>query len=117
LFRRLGRMWWHAPPSENTLRQLSQHMIYRSEADAHFLIDGARWDGRPLAGQVRAPTLVVSGASDRTFPPAQSRQLAEMLPHGTFVEIPAAGHLPFVEQPDRFIAAVERFLSVHGRAE
>lgn len=110
LFRRLGKMWWERPPGEAVLARMGRDMLYRPEADEHFLVALAGWDGRALAAEVRAPTLVVSGSGDRTFRPEESRALAEILPHGRYAEIPDAGHCPFIEQPARFHAIVDGFL-------
>lgn len=111
LFRGLGRMWWHRPPSEATVQAMTRTMVYRAEADANFLAAAQRFDARALAPEVRAPTLVLSGDDDNTFRPEESRALAELLPHGRYVEVAAAGHLPFVEQPSSFVRAVNDFLA------
>ncbi len=111
LFRRLGSMWWHSPPSEAVITALTRGMTYRAESDANFLQDVLRWDSRLVARDVRAPVLVLAGASDRTFLPSESRALADALPHGRYAAIEAAGHLPFVERVAEFTAVVERFLS------
>ncbi len=111
LFRRLGVMWWAAPPSDATITAMTRALVYRADSDANFLQDVLRWDARLVARDVRAPVLVVAGASDRTFLPAESRALAEALPHGRYTAIEGAGHLPFVERPREFTVAVERFLA------
>ncbi|MBI5514211.1 MAG: alpha/beta hydrolase [Deltaproteobacteria bacterium] len=110
LVRALGAMWWHRPPSEDTVARLTARTRYRAEADAGFLVAALRWDGRLLAPEVRVPVLVVAGASDRTFLPGECRGLADALPHGRYVALAEAGHLPFVESPGAFRAVVEAFL-------
>lgn len=109
LFRRLGPMWWHRAPSDATIRGLTGTMVYRAEADANFLAAVRRWNAVLVAPEVRAPTLVISGESDRTFRPAESRELADTLPHGSFASIPAAGHLPFVERTAETLRVVRAF--------
>ncbi|MDB4928018.1 MAG: putative proline iminopeptidase [Myxococcaceae bacterium] len=111
LFRGLGRMWWHRPPSDATIDAMARSMTYRAEADANFLAAARRFDARSLASEVRAPTLVVSGDDDLTFRAEESRALAELLPHGRYHELAAAGHLPFIEQPAAFVRAVNDFLA------
>ena len=65
----------------------------------------------PLAIEdVRAATLVLSGAQDRTFLPSESREIADTVAHGRFVEVQGAGHLPFVEKPSEVAQAIESFL-------
>lgn len=57
------------------------------------------------------PTLVVWGARDRVFPPSQAREAVARLREGTLALIPECGHMPHVECPDRFLAALGEFLT------
>jgi 2-hydroxy-6-oxonona-2,4-dienedioate hydrolase len=56
------------------------------------------------------PTLVVWGARDRVFPESQAKDAAARLRRGSLAVIPDCGHLPHVECPDRFVAALDQFL-------
>ncbi len=56
------------------------------------------------------PTLVVWGERDRVFPMSQGKEGAWRLGEGSLEVIPGCGHLPHVECPERFVAALERFL-------
>lgn len=56
------------------------------------------------------PTLVVWGESDRIFPVSQAREAVAHLQKGTLELLPDCGHLPHVERPGHFVAALERFL-------
>jgi pimeloyl-ACP methyl ester carboxylesterase len=60
------------------------------------------------------PTLVVWGAGDRVFPESQARVAAARLQEGSLAVVPDCGHMPHVECPDRFLAALDDFL---GRRE
>jgi pimeloyl-ACP methyl ester carboxylesterase len=68
---------------------------------------------------LKMPTLVVWGANDMVVPSYQARAAASRLGNGRLVLIPNCGHLPQVERPDRFVAALGRFLADHtgGDAE
>jgi len=59
---------------------------------------------------VTCPALVVVGEGDRLIPMAEARKLAAGLPHGRLVEIPGAGHLPNLENPEVFDEALSAFL-------
>jgi pimeloyl-ACP methyl ester carboxylesterase len=66
-----------------------------------------------LLGELPAlttPTLVVWGTRDRVFPASQARDAAARLRDGRLELIPACGHLPHVERPDRFSEILVRFL-------
>lgn len=60
---------------------------------------GARPDSRETAGEMEVPALVVVGEEDVLTPPAESAELAGLLPAGRLVTIPAAGHLTPLEKP------------------
>lgn len=71
-------------------------------------------DQRSAIAAIRAPTLVVAGASDQATPPADGRFLAENIPGARYVELDAA-HLSNVEAAGPFTDAVVRFLSGEER--
>lgn len=56
------------------------------------------------------PTLVMVGDKDLLTAPAHSRAIAAALPDATLVELPGAGHLALVEQPEATNAALIDFL-------
>lgn len=67
----------------------------------------------PPAQPPRQPTLVVWGAQDR-LPHSDveaGRSLHQQIPGSRFVAIEGAGHLPQVEQPQRFLQAIEPSLA------
>jgi 2-hydroxy-6-oxonona-2,4-dienedioate hydrolase len=59
---------------------------------------------------LKTPTLVVWGARDRVFPESQAREAVAHLPEGSLALIPNCGHMPHVECPEGFLAALEGFL-------
>ena len=111
LFRALGPMWWHAPPTDAVITEMTRGMVYRAESDANFILAIGRWDARLRAPEVRCPVRVIAGMSDKTFLPAESRALADLLPHGSYTGMDAAGHLPFIERSREFLAVVGDFLA------
>ena len=60
------------------------------------------------------PTLVVWGRRDRMFPESQAKVTLSRLQKGSLVLIPDCGHMPQVECPDRFLAAIGEFLVGRG---
>ena len=45
------------------------------------------------------------------LPMNSAKEWVEILPNARLLKIPNSGHLPFVEQPDIFYPAVEKFLN------
>jgi pimeloyl-ACP methyl ester carboxylesterase len=60
---------------------------------------------------LKMPTLVVWGARDRVFPPSQAQDAVSRLPKGSLALIPDCGHMPHVECPVRFVAALDEFFA------
>jgi 3-oxoadipate enol-lactonase len=63
-----------------------------------------------LAGFAR-PVLVAVGEGDGFFPPDEAQQQARTAPRGRFRAFAGARHLPNLEQPDEFNAALTSFLA------
>jgi pimeloyl-ACP methyl ester carboxylesterase len=64
----------------------------------------------PRLQRIRVPSLVLWGESDRIVTPDYGRAFAERIPGAAFHTIAAAGHYPYLEQPDAFANAVTSFL-------
>ncbi len=59
---------------------------------------------------VRCPTLIMHGRRDRLVPVAWARALAAKRRDWAFVELEACGHVPQLEQPERFVGTVMSWL-------
>jgi len=62
---------------------------------------------------VTKPTLILSGAHDRTTPAASAHELVALLPHCEEIVLPDCAHMVPYEQPDGFVAALSSFLERH----
>jgi pimeloyl-ACP methyl ester carboxylesterase len=62
------------------------------------------------AATLTMPTLIVWGAEDHTVPVAQAHAFADAIPGAKLVLIERSGHVPSLEQPSKFVEAVEGFL-------
>jgi len=69
-------------------------------------------DLTPQLHRLRVPTLVVCGEFDQATPPALNKQVAEKVAGARYVELPACGHCPPLEQPDAFLAAIKEFVGL-----
>ncbi len=70
----------------------------------------ARPDSLATLRAADVPTLVLRGDEDALSSEADTDAMAEALPQGRLVVLPAAGHLSAVETPEPFAAAVGSFL-------
>jgi 3-oxoadipate enol-lactonase len=60
------------------------------------------FDSRKFLGEIKAPTLVITGAEDTTVTSARQRALVDGIPAARQAVIPRAGHAVSVDQPERF---------------
>ena len=81
---------------------------------AATLATGLGWlrdvDLRPLAPQVKAPTLLIHGAADPLMPLAAAEALAALIPGAQLEAFAECAHAPFISRPDDFLARVQAFL-------
>ncbi len=67
------------------------------------------FDLRPrLASLAAIPAVVVHGEDDPI--PVETAEVLAALLHAPLSRIPACGHVPYVEAPDQFVAALDSFL-------
>jgi pimeloyl-ACP methyl ester carboxylesterase/DNA-binding CsgD family transcriptional regulator len=68
-------------------------------------------DIRHVLPTIRAPTLIIHRAGDRTVPVEASRYMAARISGARYVEAPGADHLPFVGDQDAILDEIEQFLT------
>jgi len=66
-------------------------------------------DWRPGLRRITIPVLLIHGTHD-AVPVAASREWAVSLPDARLLVLPAADHLPWIEQPTLFFRAADRFI-------
>ena len=71
----------------------------------------SRPDSTPLLPTIHLPTLILVGVEDTITPVANALEMQRLIGGAELVQIPGAGHLSNLEQPDAFDAALARFLS------
>ncbi|WP_023588195.1 alpha/beta fold hydrolase [Streptomyces thermolilacinus] len=76
-----------------------------------LLADVLRQDWRERVGALGVPTLLVHGARSGVYPPEVGTWLAKTVPGSRLELLEHSGHLCFLEEPDRFCAAVRGFLA------
>jgi pimeloyl-ACP methyl ester carboxylesterase len=105
-------MPFYAGPSH---MDVSQRILPLSSANVdvmrHFFDKlAASYDVVEQLPLIEAPTLVMVGQHDWVAPPRASRAITRGIPNAKMVEIAGAGHYPFSEEPQRFLAEVVAFL-------
>jgi glycerol-3-phosphate dehydrogenase len=63
-----------------------------------------------MAGRISSPVLVIHGSRDRLVPVAASRELSRLHPDFRLEVLEDIGHIAQMEDPERFVAVVHRWL-------
>jgi pimeloyl-ACP methyl ester carboxylesterase len=86
----------------------AQRAVLAGNRDALLAYGGRSMADPTLAarlGAITAATLVIWGEADRIVTPAYGKEYATAIPGATFTVVPAAGHLPQLENPEAVLAA------------
>ncbi|MEV7441801.1 alpha/beta hydrolase [Streptomyces sp. NPDC091204] len=83
------------------------------EAVARFAAEGAfdPQTTRAVLAAFDAPVLLVAGEFDLNSPPRTVAEFAELFPDATLAVQPGAGHYPWLDDADRFVATTTAFLN------
>jgi 3-oxoadipate enol-lactonase len=74
----------------------------------------ARPDMTSFLPSIDVTTLIVCGEEDALSPPKEMQSIAAAMPNATYVEIPDAGHMTTMENPEAVNAALRSFLEGVG---
>ncbi len=73
--------------------------------------DLARFDLNPELPKYRFPTMVMTGRFDINVAPVVAYKIHKAIAGSEFVVFDRSGHMPFYEEPEKFVQTVEGFLS------
>lgn len=97
--------------ARQTLKVLRQHILEQHEPEAAALETGLEIlrtaDLRSLADQLQPPVFLIGGERDRLVSPAALHKVSALLAQSQLEIIPAAGHAPFISQPEAFVNLVK----------
>jgi pimeloyl-ACP methyl ester carboxylesterase len=113
----VARLLFHDPSRAPRVSELSEAQMTTLAGNriAHALYT---WDPymhnpklRYRLHRIDVPTLLIWGANDGLVSVAYAEAYCQMIPGARLVVIPEAGHLPQVEQPERFLQHVLSFVN------
>ena len=71
----------------------------------------AELDLRPRLASVKLPVLVLVGEQDEATPPEMAKELAQLLPNARLEILPGCAHVPQLQAPEQFLAAIREFIA------
>jgi pimeloyl-ACP methyl ester carboxylesterase len=94
---------------EELLTMIAEHSP--DDLEAHIAAGASRSDSSAVLQSISVPTLLLAGAEDQLRPPAAHREMAAMIPDARLVEIPGAGHMLTMENPEAVNAALDQWVA------
>ncbi len=106
-----SRFFYRAPKDDAILRESFADFL---KMDRRTALETAASAGEPHINQalqaVRCPTLVIGARQDKIMPPPGTPEVARLVPDSRLLWIEQCGHLPMVERPAEYHAALRAFL-------
>jgi proline iminopeptidase len=103
-------MLFYSPENRDAFLAAAGDFHFNEKVNKALNADLARFDLGPELPKLHVPTLVVTGRFDANVAPATAYRIHQAIPGSRFVVFEKSGHLPFFEEPARFVQVVEEFL-------
>src|SRR5204862_628967 len=104
----------HTHAAQPALVGLFRHVLLANDPQAYAAACRAvvETDVTARLAEVRCPALILLGSQEQVAPLPAALALKAGIPHAAVRVIPDAGHLPFLEQPALFNAALLEFVGI-----
>jgi proline iminopeptidase len=104
-------LYFHREPAPAVLA-LFGAMRYRAGAFQHAALHCLpHYDVLPRLREIHAPVLLLAGRHDWLAPEEESNRIAAEAPNAQVVVFEESGHYPFLEEPERFVTAIDEWLA------
>jgi proline iminopeptidase len=114
----MRRMWelllplyFDGPFDPSLPKEMAERTYFHHQTHNYaFSVNNPSYDVRPLLGGIRVPTLVICGGNDWITPLAKSEEIAARIPDSRLEVFESSGHMPAVEENEKFVSLVRSFL-------
>ena len=107
-------MLFYAPENRDAFLAGATHYQYSAAINEALNADLERFDLNPELAKLHLPALVITGRFDANVAPSTAWHTHQALAGSRFVVFEKSGHLPFFEEPARFVQVVGEFLNAEG---
>jgi proline iminopeptidase len=107
--RPLVRLYLHQSDVDRAL-QLFEGTIYSRDAMVQGFVALSTWSSVDRLSTISVPTLVAVGRHDLFTSPPQADRIADRISGSTRVVFEHSGHIPWLDEPEAFFAAVDGWL-------
>ena len=101
---------FYAPEKRDAFVAQVSTKVFTKSVNEAVERDVGRFDLNPELRKFKFPTLVITGRYDINVAPSVAYKIHKAIPGSKFVVLERSGHLPFFEEPEAFVRAIEGFL-------
>jgi len=101
---------FYAPEKRDAFLSQVDPKVFNKAVNESIDHDLARFDLWPELPKFKFPTLVITGRYDINVAPSVAYKMHKAIAGSQFVVFERSGHLPFFEEPEPFVRALEAFL-------
>jgi proline iminopeptidase len=103
-------MLFYSPQKRDGFVAQAGDYHYNLQVNEAVNADLGRLDLTPELAKFKMPTLVMTGRYDLNVAPVIAYRISQAIAGSKFVVFEQSGHMPFYEEPERFVAEVNGFL-------
>lgn len=98
-----------AAPSQREVFETALAWTMQTPAHVRLSLVKRRLDFRPVLATMKIPALISQGSLDQVILPAMADEIAKAMPHAVHSRYQRIGHMPFLEEPERFNRELAEF--------
>jgi len=103
-------MLFYSPQNRDRALDLMKDTDENRQVNQTINRDLQRFDLNPELAKFNFPTMVITGRFDMNVAAVVAYKIHNEIPGSQFVVFDKSGHMPFYEEPDKFIEVVNGFL-------
>ncbi len=104
------KMLFHSAQKRGAFIAASQDFTYNSDVNLKVNGSAGAMDLTKKIQQLKTPTLIIHGKYDVNITPNVAENIHRNIRNSQLVFFEESGHLPFYEEPEKFIRTIEKFL-------
>lgn len=104
-------MLFYSPENRDKFVATVGASVYKKDINEAVEKDIERFDLNPEIRKFKFPAIVITGRYDMNVAPSVAYKIHQAIPGSQFAVFEKSGHLPFFEEPDKFVQAIEDFLA------
>ena len=97
--------------ARKTIDRIFEHAEFNPQRNQYFIMEELkRYNVTGRLNEISVPTLIIGGKHDVHVAPSWSEIMAKKIPGAELMMMEHSGHFPWLDEPEKFFGAVEKFL-------